>query len=478
MIEALRVLPFSFWIVIILIGVGFYWSVRNIVMGIGIPVAMVLATVTFWYVGDVLYNDYTNNHKNLFSPEILTNAWWLVALFLVFFLLLTPALHRWFNGDLLRQSSQVFFIFKNGVENPRFQRTLTTLFYAVAGVWILLLLGAPFRFKDHFLNYLFPFLGEHPGPWITIGLAQGKDTLLALANYLQIMVGALFGVIGALSTNPRIRCLALLGVFLTWPFYILDRTRKSILAIVVPGVLAWIFLRLRGKIIVQLAILTVLLVGINAWFGFIISKRAELTITTALSQEGFVFLDSSKEQHQGVNMFEELCWITTIVQNGSYSPNLGYNYFANLMNPIPRVLWPGKPTIGLDYAIARGLGGGDSEAGVYATLSNGLIGQGIINFGSFAGPIFAALLMSLWVCWLARLDLTGHQIGHLPLFGLGLIITLSIGRDITFLEIYPFAFGYTICWWLNRNYPYHQYISNTGRKLKRKIAQHQPQKKS
>ena len=60
MIEALRVLPFSFWIVIILIGVGFYWSVRNIVMGIGIPVAMVLATVTFWYVGDVLYNDYTN----------------------------------------------------------------------------------------------------------------------------------------------------------------------------------------------------------------------------------------------------------------------------------------------------------------------------------------------------------------------------------------------------------------------------------
>lgn len=31
-------------------------------------------------------------------------------------------------------------------------------------------------------------------------------------------------------------------------------------------------------------------------------------------------------------------------------------YFAELMNPIPRVLWPGKPLIGIDYAIARGQG--------------------------------------------------------------------------------------------------------------------------
>src|ERR1035438_9928683 len=139
-------------------------------------------------------------------------------------------------------------------------------------------------------------------------------------------------------------------------------------------------------------------------------------IMGAFMEEGFDLSKSSHEKHQGLNMYEELAWITLLTADGSYSPNWGQNYFANLVNPIPRSLWPGKPTIGLDYAIARGQGGADTAAGVYSTLSNGVIGQGIVNFGLYIGPTFAALLASLWVGCLARLDLDGQRIGFLPLY--------------------------------------------------------------
>jgi len=451
MLETLKVMPAAFWVVIALLGGGLFWSSTNLRRGIGIPAIMVLVTIAVWYVGDALYNDYRYWHMVLFPQTVLTKAWWQVALFLAVFLLLTPRLHNWINARFLGRSSQTLNMFKGGVQSPQFQRGLTILFGAASCVWGCLVIGAVFRFRGNIIFYFFPYLGGYAGPWVTSGVAGGgTDSLLALANYLQLMVGAIFGVVSALSTDSRVRGLALIGVLLTWPYYIFDRTRKSILAIVVPGILAWVFLRFRGGLLLKAAMIAAIFVVTNAWFGFLIGHRSNTVITEAFMEEGFDFAKGSEEKHQGLNMFEELSWITMLTGDGSYSPNWGQNYFANLANPIPRSLWSGKPTIGLDYAVARGVGGADTEAGVYATMSNGLIGQGIANFGLYIGTAFAALLMSLWVCWLARLDLDGQKIGYIPLYGLGLILTFAIGRDITFLDLYPFVFGYAICWWLNR----------------------------
>jgi len=139
------------------------------------------------------------------------------------------------------------------------------------------------------------------------------------------------------------------------------------------------------------------------------------------------------------------------MKNGTYNPNWGTRYFAELVNPIPRALWHGKPMIGIDYAIARGQAGGQSgEAGVYATISTGMIGQGVVNFGRILGPAFAALLMSFWVAILARLDLQIYELGRLPLYALGLILTFNLGRDITLITLYPFVFGAMGIWWLER----------------------------
>jgi hypothetical protein len=61
--------------------------------------------------------------------------------------------------------------------------------------------------------------------------------------------------------------------------------------------------------------------------------------------------------------------------------------------------------------------------------------------------------MSLWVAWLARMDLNIQKLGRLPLYSLGLILTFNLGRDITLITLYPIVFGSLVVWWLDRRSP-------------------------
>jgi hypothetical protein len=268
-----------------------------------------------------------------------------------------------------------------------------------------------------------------------------------------MLVAAAFGVVAVLSTNRRTMTLALFCCLTTWPYFVLDRTRNIILTVVVPGLLSWVFLRLRGGMLKKIAVLGACFLLVNAWMGFIIANRDSTSIIGALREKGFKLDESEKVHHEGLNMYEELCWINTFVKRGTYICNWGYRYYTELVNPIPRILWPGKPTIGLDYAVARGGGTADDpdQGGVFVTISTGMIGGGVVNFGPLLGPAAAALLMSLWVAVLVRLDLQIHEFGRLPLYGLGLIQTFNLGRDISLLALYPFIFGALLIWWRGRS---------------------------
>jgi hypothetical protein len=187
----------------------------------------------------------------------------------------------------------------------------------------------------------------------------------------------------------------------------------------------------------------------EGWMKFVIQTRSGANIATAFQQLGIGGVVNQVEQtgskHEGLNMLEELAWVNSFIDKGTYIVNNGGRYFAELVNPIPRALWPGKPMIGIDYAIARGQlygGAGDAQAGVGATISTGMIGQGVVNFGGFFGVIAAAALMAYWVVILARQDLMGEKMGRMLLFFIGCVLTFNLGRDITLITLYPFLFGY------------------------------------
>jgi hypothetical protein len=452
MFDTLSIFPLGFWVVIGVLVAGVVLAKGHLRDASGLPTLAVLGTVCFWYVGDAFYNDYAGYHAKMFTPGILQSAWWQVAWFLVVFLFATPFVHRWFNARHLHRTSGVLQMFQHGIGHQEFQKQLTLLLQVCGLIWAILTIIALVRLKGAILYYFFPFLGYNPQPWGRGRLGKGFDSLLSVAFYLQQFVAAIFGIVAALSTKRSTRLLALAGCLLSWPNFIFDRTRNVLLSVVVPGILSWTLLRLRGGVLKKAAVLSVFFLLVNAWLGFVIANRSDMSIVEALKEKGFSLSDNGKVHHEGLNMYEELCWINTFVDQGIYNPNWGSGYFADLVSPIPRVLWPGKPMGGIDYAIARGVGGADeANAGVYATISTGLIGQGVVNFGPVFGPLCAALLMGLWVAMLARLDLQMNELGRLPLYCLGLILTFNLGRDIIPITLYPFVFGVMILYWVERN---------------------------
>lgn len=409
----------------------------------------VLGTVATWYVGDAFYNDYANRYTTQFTTDVLEDAWWQVAWFIVAFLLLSPLIHVALTGKKRQRSSHMFRLLQNGVGDPQFQVSLNNLFRLALGVWGVLVLIALFQLRDQIPYYFFPFLGYKADPWGRGQIGGGLSAVLSLAGNIQMFLAAMFGLVAALAYDRRVRGLALIACFLTWPNYIFDRTRNSMLVIVLPGMLSWIFLRLKGGWLKKAVILGGCFLLVNAWMAFVIANRHDTSIAAAVRGDGVGLAEASgKARHEGLNMFEELCWVNTFIKDGTLNVNNGANYWANLANPIPRALWPDKPLIALDYAVARGQN--YTATGTTATVSTGLIGQGVINFGGFLGPTFAALLMALWAAFLARLDTRGNEMGKFGLFQLGLIETFNLGRDITFIPIYPVLFGLGIVWLMSK----------------------------
>ncbi len=199
---------------------------------------------------------------------------------------------------------------------------------------------------------------------------------------------------------------------LSAPWFFLDRTRNTMLAVLLPGLLTLVFLRLRVSLFMKIAVLGLCFLVVEGWMRFVLQTRSGADVALVFQQVGVAGvterLRESQIKHAGLNMFEELAWANKLIEDGRYQMNTGARYFAELVNPIPRVLWLGKPLIGIDYAIARGQkfeGSAGKEGGVGATISTGMIGQGVVNFGPFFGVLAAAFLMALWVAILARQDL-------------------------------------------------------------------------
>ncbi len=374
MSETLVILPLAFWAVVLLLLIGGFIAVSHIQNAYGLPVIAVLGTVAAWYIGDVLYNDYAGNHAERFSPELLGNAWWQVALFITVFMALVPVLHRMINGRE-RGTSYLSLVMKAGPVDSGFQSNLVKFFWSATAVWLLLSGIAVLRLRDQTPYYFFPFFGYRADPWGRGQIGGGIDSLLSLAANLQLFVAAMFGLVAALVEDRRIRSFALIGCLLTWPNYIFDRTRNSILVVVLPAVLSWVFLRLRCRLWHKALVLMLCFAIVNAWMGFVIANRSLTDIASAFKEGRFRWEDAEETHHQGLNMFEELCWVNSLLENETISVNWGADYFAIVANPIPRTLWPNKPVIGLDYAVARGQE--YTDTGTTATMSSILASRSV-----------------------------------------------------------------------------------------------------
>lgn len=429
------------------------WTFRK--HGWGIPSMLVLITTGAWYLIDPLYNDY-DKYVRSSGLDNLYMAWCEVLLFFVAFGFLAPYAHKRINKPLLKKGSQIIRMMNSfDIEKPHFQDQIDLLGRLLLSAWIALMAIALFKVDFDFVGLFLPFLSDRAEPWVRGRMGGGLDAFASLAAYFQLMLASLLGATFVLSLRSSTMIMTGLAYFAAASFYLFGRTRNSMLAVLMPAIMGLVTLRIRGGMFLRILVLGLCFMSIEAWFKFIIEHRGMGSIAAqfANGEEEANKNVLKKQKHNGFNMFEELGYINYFIANGTYKVNWGQRYFAELVNPVPRVLWPDKPMIGIDYALARGMGYGNQDAssgGVAASISTGMIGQGVVNFGRILGPIASALLMAIWVAVLARQDLMGQDIGHLLLYAIGLALTFNMGRDITLLVLYPFVFGWLLLWWNNR----------------------------
>lgn len=440
--DHLELFPLPFFLgILLIVGLGFYaWTGRR--EGWGLPAGMVLMTVGVWYHGDGLYNEYDEYLQEM-GEDALAAGWWQVVWFLVVFGVLVQPVNRLLNQRWLGNRSRVMTYYETDLLlRPETQRQIDRVAWLLFYAWLALMLIALLRVKFNFIGLFAPYLGQKESPWARGRMGGGIDAVLSLAGYVQILLTASFGVFAGLARNPSTRTMALTVCALAFPFYLFDRTRNAMIAVMLPGLLAWVFFRLRFGLIGKGAVLLVAFMFVNFWFSFVIANRNAGSIAGQFGNEA-ALEKADDAKHEGLSMFSELGYMNMYFAQGTLEPNWGHRYFAEAVNMVPRALWPGKPTAGLDYAEARGFASGKagSDGGVTASIASGMIGQGVLNFGVIGGPMAAAFLMSLWVGLLARQDLLGRDPARMLLYAVGMILTFNMGRDITLIVLYPFFFG-------------------------------------
>jgi hypothetical protein len=401
--------------------------------------ATVCVTVIAWYHGDAVYNDYQNHHRSLFEEKYLDLSWLQIGLFGISLAFLTPSMHKIINGKLLNRRSLISDFLAGNQGLKSLQPIISYSMKATLSIWALITCIGIARVQSEVGAVYFPYLaGYRVTPWGRGRLGSGFDAVLSLFQFLDMFCLASFGVIAAVSTQSATQRLAMGLMLLTWPNYLFDRTRNQMIAIALPCILAFVFIRLNSRTFLQIATIVISFLTIDLWFRYVLANRTETSMAAIFMQEE----KSVAQKHLGLNMFEELTWVNSLTGTGQYEPNWGGRYFAEIVNFIPRSLWPEKPMVGIDYAVARGFSGGSEGTGVTTTIATGMIGQGVVNFGSWLGPFFAAFLMSIWVAVLARFDLNATTTWSLILYGMGIVLTFNMGRDITLLVLYPVLFGY------------------------------------
>jgi hypothetical protein len=232
----------------------------------------------------------------------------------------------------------------------------------------------------------------------------------------------------------------MLLIFLSWPYFLLNGSRNIFLVVFIPSIASYALFSKRPMLI-KLLTGAVLYAAIDFWFRIVIAYRGvgfEEILTEGLNSSIY------NEKHVGLNMMSELCYMNMFYNSGLLNLSLGLDYLKELVNIIPRAIWPDKPMLGIDYALLRGFGGSTSDIGVVATISRGIIGQGFENFGPIFGPTISALLFATWVALLARFRQQQDSVLRLSLFLLGLGLTFNLGRDITLLVLWPMLIGYIL----------------------------------
>jgi hypothetical protein len=390
---------------------------------------VVYVTVFAWYFVDPFLNPEQYDSLPL---SLLGQGYGQVFLFLLAFRIFVPVATRW----ILRRPSTGIFDTHLIPEQ---------ILGAAGSLWFVLFLIGIYRMGGDVMSAVFPIDGRAgPTMWGRDALESGASGfLISSGGYVFNAVTAFLGVLIFFQRSISRRLLAGAMFAITLPYFFLAGARSHFLAAVLPCIITYLFYG-RHPLAVRVAILAVAFVCLDQGFRFITEFRGTGYREVLASENPYELVDKDLPQ-TGLNMIQELCFVDVYLGSGGTSPAWGTRYFNEFLNFIPRAIWPSKPLLGIDYAKWRGFeseNDENGELGVNTTVSTGMIGGGVLNFGRILGPIAAGMLMAIWAGLLIRWWEQRQSLLRLVLFMLGTGLTFNLGRDITLLVLWPVIFAY------------------------------------
>jgi len=303
-----------------------------------------------------------------------------------------------------------------------------------------------FRMEGDISAALWPVLGrDGPHMWGRGAIGGGLDAFVSLSGYVYMFICALFGILLALARSPAVKMICVAAVAVSWPYFFLLGARNMLLGVVMPGFL--MYLIKDGRIgVKRIMTLTVFGLTVNYLMLAMLQFRKEGFQEFLRNPLGAVDTD---KRHEGLNMIEELVLIDQFMARGQLDPNLGYDYLVHVLNVVPRAIWPGKPKLSQDYTMLRGQGNEDS-GWLNATISTGIIGQGVMNFGRVAGPVAAGFILSFYARFLVAQYLRRSSFWRLAVFMVGVGLIPGLGREFTLLVLWPVVIGWGAVVWYEK----------------------------
>jgi oligosaccharide repeat unit polymerase len=392
----------------------------------GIAIA-VYVTVFAWYFVDPFINPEQYDYLPSF---LLSQGYGQVLLFLIGFRVFVPVAVHW----MARRRSTGLVVAQGF--------TPEQILIATGAIWLLLFIVGITRLGGDVVGAILP-LDSRAG--VTMWGRGAVSTsasgfLIASAGYLFNAVTAFLGVLVFFQRTTFWRIVAGAMFATTLPYFFLAGARSHFLAVLLPFILTYLFYG-RHPIILRLAVLAVAFVCLDQGFKFVTAFRGTGFREVLAAENPYEVVDEDLQQ-TGLNMIQELCFADAYLDLGAGSPAYGGRYLNELVNFVPRAIWPSKPLIGIDYAKWRGFESSDNELGVVATVSTGMIGGGVLNFGKLFGPVAAGIIMALWTGLLIRWWEQRQSLLRLVLFMLGAALTFNLGRDISVLVLWPVIFAY------------------------------------
>ncbi len=393
-----------------------------------LPALSIYVTTLIWYFVEFIY---TPEEFQQFPNVVIEDAYFQIILFLFSFRLCLSVITQKFLKKTRIPFSSI-------VIKPE-----RLLFY-LSVAWAILLVFGIFRMNGDLLGALIPIKSRAGGQmWGRAAVDAGSTGfIVSAAAYLYSLICSFLGILFFLQRKVFVKIINIIIIAIFLPYFVFAGARNQLLAVAFPAYFTYILIS-KQKIWIKVIISLFIFIFLNYILTLIITYR-NTGFDVIINSLGSSISQENPHKHAGLNMLEELCYINDFYQKDKLQLSYGGRYFAELVNFIPRSIWTDKPLIGIDYAILRGYGSNTTDSGVFATISTGFIGQGIINFGPWLGAIAPGMLMASWATFLSRLWVQRKSTLRLCLFLAALGITFNLGRDITLLVLFPIVFGYAL----------------------------------